>query len=56
MARPAVHPPDRVSTQVRLPKDLHARLAEIADERDTSINHLMVKAAQRYLDHLPPLP
>jgi hypothetical protein len=35
-----------------VPEELHARLAEVAEERDTSINHLMVKAADYYLEHV----
>jgi hypothetical protein len=56
MARPRIHG-KRVSTALRLPIELHERLATVAAERDTSINHLMVKAADHYLSHvLRPLP
>ena len=55
MPRPRKFQDKRITTAVRLPEDLHRRLQETADERDTSINHLMVKAAELYLRHLPPL-
>lgn len=54
MARPK-RTADRVATAVRLPRDLHERTADVADERGTSVNHLIVKALQMYLDRLPPL-
>jgi predicted transcriptional regulator len=55
MARPRTHG-TRVTTAIRIPEDLHARLQEVAEERDTSINHLMVRAAAFYLEHgLAPL-
>lgn len=46
---------DRVATAVRLPVDLHNRLIGAADERDVSVNYLVVKAVARYLDDLVPL-
>lgn len=52
--RPSLGP--RVATALRLPVDLHARLAAVADERDVSVNYLATKAIRRYLDALPPLP
>lgn len=47
---------DRVSTAIRLPADLHDRAKVVAQDRDTSINHLVVKALARYLDQLSDLP
>ncbi len=44
----------RVTTAVRLPADLHARLQEAADERDLSVNFLVIKAIEDFLDHLIP--
>lgn len=55
MARPKVHQDARVTTAVRLPQHLYDRLRDEADARDTSVNHLLVKAAGFYLDRLPPL-
>jgi hypothetical protein len=56
MARPRQHG-ERVVTAIRVPVDLHARLVEISEERDITINGLMVKATQHYIDHvMPPLP
>lgn len=54
MARPK-RTGERVATAVRFPKELHERAQEVADERDTSINHLVVKALRYYLDRLPTL-
>lgn len=53
MARPKKYLERRVTTAIRLPERLHRDLEETAHERDTSINHLMVKAAEFYLRHLP---
>jgi predicted HicB family RNase H-like nuclease len=52
--RPRIHD-DRVTTAVRLPEPLYRRLKETAEDRDSSLNHLLVKAATYYLDKLPPL-
>lgn len=54
--RPKQYLEERVTTAIRVPISLHARLQEEAELRDTSINHLVVRAARYYLDHrLPPL-
>ena len=54
--RPKQFTEDRVTTAIRIPAGLHERLQAEAERRDTSINHLMVRAAAVYLDHhLPPL-
>ncbi len=55
MGRPKKYHERRVTTAVRLPERLHRELETTADDRDTSINHLMVKAAEFYLRHLPRL-
>lgn len=55
MARPKKVVGKPKATAVRLPQDLHARLQATADERGTSVNHLIVLAASYYLDRLPPL-
>lgn len=53
--RPKEHPEDRVTTAVRIPRDLYKRLKREAVERDSSLNHLLVKAASYYLERLPSL-
>lgn len=54
--RPKQYAEDRVTTAVRVPLSLHVRLQDEANSRDTSINHLIVRATTYYLDHmLPPL-
>lgn len=46
----------RVSSVIRLPAELIARLDAAAAERDVSRNYLIVRAVERYLDAPPPLP
>lgn len=53
--RPKEHLEERVTTAVRIPKKLHKQLKREAVERDSSVNHLVVKATQYYLDRLPPI-
>ena len=55
MARPRLYQENRVTTAVRLPEGLHQRLQEAALERDVSVNLLVMKAIERYLDQLVPL-
>lgn len=55
MGRRKVHQEPRVTTAIRIPESLHRELEETAEDRDTSINHLLVKAARHYLSNLPPL-
>lgn len=43
----------RVSTAVRLPETLHARLVEAAEMRDVSVNYLITRAVERFLKELP---
>ena len=45
---------DRTATAIRFPDDLHDRLRVAADERDLSINYLVVKAVEDLLDRLIP--
>jgi predicted transcriptional regulator len=47
-------PKPRTTTAIRFPDDLHERLKTAADERDLSINFLVVKAVEEFLDHLVP--
>jgi hypothetical protein len=39
---------------VRLPADLHAELQRQAGERDVSVNYLITRAVQHYLQRLGP--
>lgn len=43
----------RVATAVRLPKHLHAELQRQADQRDVSVNFLIVRAVTQYLENAP---
>lgn len=45
---------ERVTTAVRFPKSLHARLHEEAEDRELSANFLIVKAVEDYLGRLIP--
>jgi predicted HicB family RNase H-like nuclease len=55
MARPKVQPDDRVTTALRIPKELHQRLQTAAAERRIGINLLVNWALEEYLDELLPL-
>ncbi len=44
----------RLTTGIRFPEHLHRRLKEAADERELSINFLVVKAVEEFLDNLIP--
>lgn len=55
VARPRISDEPRVTTAVRLPASLHDRLRDCALERDVSVNLLVTKAVEAYLDHLPPV-
>lgn len=45
----------RVPTALRLPESLRDRAHVAAEERGTSVNHLVIKALELYLEALPPL-
>jgi predicted transcriptional regulator len=47
-------PKNRTTTAIRFPDSLHDRLKEAAEERDLSINFLVVKAVEDFLDRLVP--
>lgn len=49
MGRPREYEPDRINTQVRLPKALHGRVREEALRRDVSVNRIIVMALERFL-------
>ena len=44
----------RTTTAIRFPDDLHERLQTAAEERDFSINFLVVKAVEDFLGRLIP--
>ena len=43
----------RIATAVRLPENLHDELQRQAEERDVSVNYLVVRAVTQYLETLP---
>ncbi len=53
MARPRIYAEERVSTQVRLPAELHRELHREAGDRDVSVNLLVTRAVEHYLTRLP---
>jgi hypothetical protein len=55
MARPTLYTEQRVTTAVRLPESLHARLQHVAAERDVSVNLLVTRAVARFLEQLAPV-
>ena len=52
MARPRVHG-ERVTTAIRFPVATHAELARRADELDVSINWIVNRAVERWLNAVP---
>jgi predicted transcriptional regulator len=44
----------RTTTAIRFPDDLHDKLRQAADDRDLSINFLVVKAVEQFLPKLIP--
>lgn len=46
---------DRSATAIRFRPDLHERLKKAADERDLSINWLVNRAVEQFLDRLIPV-
>jgi hypothetical protein len=50
MARPKTFTEPRKATAVRLPEPLHSELRRVADERDVSVNHLVIKAIREWLE------
>jgi predicted HicB family RNase H-like nuclease len=45
----------RKTTAVRLPESLHAELTKAAEERDVSVNWLVVRAIEDFLPRLLPV-
>lgn len=55
MSRSAARPKsDRTVTAVRFPEEMYARLRQAAEERDLSMNYLVVKAMEEFLERLIP--
>lgn len=54
MASPTRQGQTKSVTAVRLPAELRVRLREAADERDLSVNFLVVKAVEDFLRRLVP--
>jgi len=55
VGRPRVYEEARVATAVRLPRSLHEKLHEAADERQVAANLLIVKALETFLAQLTPV-
>ncbi len=53
MGRPRVCDEPRIATAVRLPESLHQRLHDAATDRDVSVNLLVNRAVEDFLDRLP---
>jgi hypothetical protein len=53
MGRPRVSAERRIATAVRLPESIHRRLHLAASDRDVSVNLLVTKAVDDYLQRLP---
>lgn len=47
-------PRRRTATAIRFPEELHDELVRAAEERDFSVNYLVVKAVQDFLPRLVP--
>jgi predicted transcriptional regulator len=44
----------RTTTAIRLPDELHEQLKKAAEDRDLSINFLVVKAVEEFVERLLP--
>ena len=55
MPRPKIHHEERVTTALRVPRVLHDRLKEAAQDRQVGINLLAVTAIEDYLNRLIPM-
>lgn len=49
-----VRPPTRVTTAIRFPPEMHDQLKAAAEDRDLSINYLVVRAVEEFLPRLIP--
>lgn len=55
MSRPRVHQTPRSATAIRFPTDMLARLHVESDARGVSVNWLVNRAVERFLDDLLPV-
>jgi predicted HicB family RNase H-like nuclease len=55
MPRPKLYQEKRIPTAVRIPESLHRQLQEVADEREVSVNLIIVRAIEKHLEQLPPV-
>jgi predicted HicB family RNase H-like nuclease len=55
MARPKLYEEKRIPTAVRIPESLHRELQSAAEERDVSVNFLILRAIKRHLEQLSPV-
>jgi predicted HicB family RNase H-like nuclease len=55
MARPKLYQEKRVPTAVRIPESLHRQLHAAAEEREISVNLLIIRAIKKHLEQLPPV-
>lgn len=55
MATPrSTRPKAKLATAIRFPEEVHERLRAAADERDLSLNYMVVKAVEDFLERLIP--
>ena len=55
MARPKVHHERRITTAIRMPEQLHRRLSDEAEQRYLSVNFMVVKAVEEFVERLVPI-
>jgi predicted HicB family RNase H-like nuclease len=55
MARPKLYQEKRIPTAVRIPESLHRQLQAVAEEREISVNFLIVRAIKKHLEQMPPV-
>jgi len=46
--------PSRITTAIRFPAPVHEQLRQAAEDRDLSVNFLVVKAVEEFLERLIP--
>lgn len=54
MARPKIYEETRVTTAIRIPESLHEKLTEAAKERELSVNYMVVRAVEEFIERLIP--
>ena len=55
MGRRRQYDPNRVTTAVRIPAEIHQQLQQEAEARDVSVNYLIVRGIKLALERLTPL-